>query len=128
MRIKENSIPLYRAGPRCACSYRKFSSYLSGIPAKTKLDPTLPGWFTSHINILCFYKSILKNVRSFLGEPAHLIGPVHLHMNNSLQLKWKICAIGLVKTACILIFLIATVNTKRTKASRKIHIFEFTLT
>ena len=53
-------------------------------PGKIKWDPTLAGWLTSHMNTLYFYTSFLKKVRSYLGEPAHLTGPAHLHMNSPL--------------------------------------------
>ena len=33
------------------------------------------------MNTLYFYKSLLREVRSYLGEPARLTRPAHLHIN-----------------------------------------------
>ena len=51
---------------------------------KIKRDPNWAGWLTSHINTWYFYRSFLKKVRSHLGEPVHLTGPAHFHMNSPL--------------------------------------------
>ena len=45
-------------------------------PGKIKWDPTKADWITFHMNTLYFYKSFLKRVRSHLGEPARLTGPL----------------------------------------------------
>ena len=38
------------------------------------------------MNTLHFYKSFLRKVGSYLGEPARLTGPAHLHMISSLNI------------------------------------------
>ena len=63
MRNKENSIPPCRAGQLACVHMEKISSHV------------VVSWLTSHMNILCFYRSFLKTMRVHLGQLAHLAWP-----------------------------------------------------
>ena len=60
--------------PTCTCLYRKFSSRLGGISAKSsEISPKLAGSLLIWIHVY-FHKSFLRKVRSHLGNLARLTG------------------------------------------------------
>ena len=78
MRNKENSIPPCRAGQLACVHMEKISSHV------------VVSWLTSHMNILCFYRSFLKTMRAHLGKLAHLARPAHLLKKSPYYWDWKL--------------------------------------
>ena len=73
--------------------WKIFSSDLGVIPAKSsEIPPRRSGSLLIWIHIFC--KSFLRKVTSYLGEPARLTGPAHLHrlhfllLNENIGSKW----------------------------------------
>ena len=81
-----------------------------GDPGKVKWDPTYAGLLTSHMNTY-FYKSFLRKVICHLGEPAHLSGPAHFHMNSPITSHWfKMFYLNCLVFTCVYCFFLKRWN------------------
>ena len=80
--LKEKSIPPCRTGPLARVHMKNFISprWDPGKPSEIHLG-RLSRFSCERI---IFLNSSFLKVRSHLGEPAHLTGPVHHHMNSPL--------------------------------------------